>query len=219
MKDNYIVYKHTNKENNKIYIGITSQPFNNRCRRNGIGYRECPFFYNAIQKYGWNNFEHIILYENLTKEKAEQKEIELIAQYKSNQKEFGYNIQNGGNSIGKMNDITKKKISKTLKGKNFTEEHKRKIGESQLGNKNHMFGKNLSDEVKEKIRIGNLKHPSSGCFTSHKINQYDLQGNFIKTWNTMGEIKRELGISHSMISDCCRGLQKTSGGFIWKYCQ
>ena len=217
--NNYIVYKHTNKVNNKSYVGITSQPLNNRGRRNGIGYRECICFYNAIKKYGWDNFEHEIILENLTKKEAEQKEIELIAQYKSNQREYGYNIQSGGNSTGRMAQETKEKISSKLKGTKFTDEHKRKISEAQIGKKNHNFGKKTSNEVKEKIRIGNILHPNLGRFPSHKINQYDLDGNFIKTWDTMGEIKRELGISHSMISDCCRGFQKTSGGFKWKYCQ
>ena len=144
MENKYIVYKHINKNNNKVYIGITSQPFYNRCRRNGIGYKECPFFYNAIKKYGWDNFEHIVLFDDLTKEEAEQKEIELIAQHKSNQQNYGYNIQNGGNSIGKMSNETKLKISKALKGIKFTEEHKSKIGLAQTGEKNHRFGKKTS---------------------------------------------------------------------------
>ena len=219
MENIYVVYKHTNLLNRKIYIGITSQSLKNRCGKNGIGYKECPFFYNAIKKYGWDNFKHEILYKNLTKEEAEQKEIELIAEYNSNNSDYGYNIANGGNCKGTMAEETKIKISIAQKGKRLSEEHKKKIGEAQIGEKNHQFGKKMSNEVKEKIRIGNIKHPSSGCFPSHKINQYDLEGNLIKTWNTMGEIKRELGISHCMISDCCRGIQKTSGGFIWKYCQ
>ena len=215
----YIVYKHTNKINNKSYIGITCQTLKNRSRKNGIGYKECIRFYNAIKKYGWNNFNHEILYNNLTKEQAEQKEIELIAKHKTNNKNYGYNIQNGGNTIGRMAEETKNKISKALKGITLTEEHKRKIGDAQTGEKNHNFGKKTSNEIKNKIRIGNLLHPSSGCFKSHKVNQYDLEGNFIKTWNNMGEIKRELGINHSMISECCNGKQKTSGGYKWEYCQ
>ncbi len=57
-----------------------------------------------------------ILYENLSKEEAEQKEIELIAYYKSNQSKFGYNIANGGH-IHSVSEETKKKLSQSLKGK------------------------------------------------------------------------------------------------------
>lgn len=219
VESGYSVYKHTNITNNKCYIGITNQrPVYNRWRKNGVGYRECIKFYNAIKKYGWDNFKHEILFKNLTKQEAENKEIELIAHYKSNNNKYGYNIQNGGNCAGKMSEETKCKISKKLKGKRFTEEHKAKISNAQLGCKNHMYGKKLNDEVKNKIRQGNIIHPSSGQFPSRKINQYDLNGIFIKTWNSMGEIERKLKINHSMISECCNNKQKTSGGYIWKYC-
>ena len=50
-----------------------------------------------------------------------------------------------------------------------------------------------------------------------KVNQFDLQGNFIKQWNSTREIERTLKISHSVISKCCREKQKTSHGYIWKY--
>ena len=50
----------------KYYIGITSQAVNKRWK-NGKGYKSSPYFYNAIQKYGWNNFEHNILFTDLKK--------------------------------------------------------------------------------------------------------------------------------------------------------
>ena len=53
------------------------------------------YFTNAIKKYGWANIEHKILYTNLSKEEAEQKEIELIKEYKSNKREYGYNLTEG----------------------------------------------------------------------------------------------------------------------------
>ena len=94
----YYVYLHNNKINNKKYIGITKQKPENRWGLNGCNYNSSPYFYSAIQKYGWNNFEHIILYNNLTKEEACKKEIELINKYKTQNKKYGYNIMEGGSA-------------------------------------------------------------------------------------------------------------------------
>lgn len=63
---------------------------------------------------------------------------------------------------------------------------------------------------------GNHKFRSATT-QSQKVNQYDLSGNFIKTWNSMKEIERTLKIHHSCISACCKGKQKYSNGYIWKY--
>lgn len=95
--NNYCIYIHKNKINNKVYIGQTCQKPEYRWE-NGEGYVQCSAFYAAIQKYGWDNFEHIILFENLTQEEANKKEEELIKQYNSNNKEYGYNITAGGNN-------------------------------------------------------------------------------------------------------------------------
>lgn len=110
----YIVYMHENKENHKKYIGITSQSLKKRSRK-GEGYKGCSKFYSAIQKYGWNNFKHIILFRGLTKEEAEQKEIELIKEY--NTQIDGYNIANGG-SVNAMTEETKAKISRAKNNNN-----------------------------------------------------------------------------------------------------
>lgn len=92
---NYNVYKHTNLINNKTYIGITSQKCENRWGVNGKGYELQPKFYHAIQKYGWNNFQHEILYVNLSKEEVLQIEADLIQKY--NSIENGYNVSPHGN--------------------------------------------------------------------------------------------------------------------------
>lgn len=52
---------------------------------------------------------------------------------------------------------------------------------------------------------------------SKAINQFDIQGNYIKTWGSIGQITKELGISHSLITATCQHKQKTSHGYIWKY--
>lgn len=91
----YCVYKHTNLINQKVYIGITSDNPNSRWK-NGRGYKNQPYFWSAITKYGWENFKHEILFDNLSEEEACQKEIELISFYNTRDKEFGYNISLGG---------------------------------------------------------------------------------------------------------------------------
>lgn len=91
----YCVYKHTNISNGKVYIGITSQQPEKRWK-NGYGYEGNEYFYRAIQKYGWDGFEHEIISDGLTKEQACSIEIELIEVYDSTNPEKGYNFSSGG---------------------------------------------------------------------------------------------------------------------------
>ena len=96
--ENYIIYCHTNKINGKKYIGQTKNSPQKRWGHNGYEYiRKQPgIFKNAILKYGWDNFDHEILFTGLTKEEANQKEIELIAKFKTNDRNYGYNLTAGG---------------------------------------------------------------------------------------------------------------------------
>lgn len=89
------LYIHINKVNGKVYVGITKD-VGARWYGNGIGYKGSPVFYKAIEKYGWDGFDHIILKNNFTRNEAEMAEIELISKLKSNNPEFGYNIEAGG---------------------------------------------------------------------------------------------------------------------------
>lgn len=90
----YTVYKHTNKVNGKVYIGLTCQNPERRWQR-GAGYAG-TYFGNAIKKYGWDGFAHEILHTGLMKEEACACEKALITAFKSNDREFGYNTSEGG---------------------------------------------------------------------------------------------------------------------------
>lgn len=171
----WCVYIHINKFNNKSYIGITSNEPKNRWGVAGEGYKRNPAMWGAIQKYGWDGFEHIIWAEKLIKEEAREWEIRLIALFKTNCSRYhsplyGYNLTDGGEGMcgytlseetkeklrsahlgRKASDETKKKLSQIHKGKKFTEESKRKISESKKGKNNPNYGKKLSEDVLEKL--------------------------------------------------------------------
>lgn len=95
----FIVYEHI-FPNGKKYIGITCQSPQLRWDY-GWGYKENvqPMMYRAIQKYGWNNIQHNILFQNLTEQDAKEKERELILLYHTCIKDpncNGYNMTYGG---------------------------------------------------------------------------------------------------------------------------
>lgn len=56
---------------------------------------------------------------------------------------------------------------------------------------------------------------------SKKVNQYDLNGRFIKQWESTMEVQRKTGINNSNISACCLNKKhyKTAGGYVWKYAE
>lgn len=91
----YFVYAHENKINGKLYIGITGRNKPEDRWQNGRGYSG-TLFGNAINKYGWENFNHIVLFSGLSKEEACQKEIQIIKDLHTQDRRYGYNIADGG---------------------------------------------------------------------------------------------------------------------------
>ena len=137
---NYCVYKHTNKINGKIYIGITQQKPEERWK-NGKGYTHNKHFKSAIQKYGWDNFTHEVLIDNMSKYMAEKYEILLIKQFNSTNREFGYNKSKGGElgNIGlSPSEEVRQKIRESLTGRKmiYSEEVYAKKVETKMGANN-----------------------------------------------------------------------------------
>ncbi len=111
---------------------------------------------------------------------------------------------------------TLEKMSKARKGKSLPKETIEKLKGRTPWNKEKHTGiepwnkglKNMYDEETLEKMVG---------YKRKKVNQYDLQGNFIKTWNSTREAEREMGAEHSKISKCCNGKQKTTKGYIWEW--
>lgn len=218
----YIVYQHKNKINSKVYIGITCQIPKRRWGENGCNYKSSPHFYSAIQKYGWNNFEHNILYAGLTREEACEKEQELIKQYNSTNPLYGYNCTTGGESFA-LNDLAKEKISKAMIGnKNglghpCSEEKKKKISEAQKG-------RVFSEKQKAKLSEAAKNRPRTPCSittkesiraASHKRPVYCEE--LDKIFESVQECSRELGIPATNITKLCKGRGKTLNSYHLKY--
>lgn len=209
----YTVYMHRNKINQKVYIGITGQKPYVRWN-NGIGYHG-SYFANAIKKYGWNNFEHIILFSNLTKEEACKKEQEFINLFNATDSNYGYNIAIGGeiNCGYHLSNEKKKHLSEINSGKNHPqygthrrEETKQKISAARKG-------MTFSEEHRKHLSEAKKGKPAPN---RRPISQYDLDMNFIKRYNSLEDACNELHISKSNL---CRAAKnnKTAGGYKWTY--
>lgn len=194
----FCIYKHLNLINNKVYIGQTCQEPPTK-RWYPSNYKNNKYFYNAIQKYGWENFSHEIIEDNLTCDEANNKEAYWIKYYNSTNRDFGYNIRPGGNN-SLLSEETKKKMSQNhrdVKGKNNYF-----YGKHFNGQEHPMFGKHHTKESKEKI-------------SKSKLNKNGIKVKCINTgeiFNTAAEAGRKYNIKGSShILECCRGKRQSAG--------
>lgn len=108
----YVVYKHTNKINKKVYIGITKNGDDpNKRWRNGMGYSYNQKFFTDILKYGWDNFTHEILEKDLNETQAIARETFYIKKFAC--VEHGYNNAYGGNVLTEQG---RQKLKQALTG-------------------------------------------------------------------------------------------------------
>lgn len=220
------VYVHTNKINNKYYVGITSKVPEKRWQ-NGFGYYGQPF-YKAIKKYGWDNFDHEIIASHLTKEEAENFEKILIQKLDSFIKRNGYNVSIGGgvpvnekspvyqfdmhgNLIKEYDGICQVERELNIPSSNITACCQGKVS--------HTYGfiwrykKDVPDLEKFKneldISIYDIYEP---------IYQFDMDKNFIAEYKSASDaMKQNPKWFSSSILDNCRGKIKHACGYIWRF--
>ena len=146
------MYVHTNKTNGKRYVGITSKPKVEHRWNNGRGYSENTHFSSAIQKYGWDGFIHTVLLSELTENQAKSLECHLIKSWKTQNPKYGYNMTFGGDGTPGFHpsEETRKKLSEARKKENLSAETLKRRSDGLRGRK-------FSDEHKRKIGAGNSK--------------------------------------------------------------
>ena len=194
--------------NGKVYIGITSRRPKARwvC---GNGYIKNEHFYRAIQKYGWENIEHIIVEQNLPKKDAAELEIKLIKEYKSNDYKFGYNMSSGGEFGGSgviVSQETRAKLSQKRKGRKLPEYVKNKISESLKG---HYISEETKKKISQSLKVKNMNGNEKPvyCFETDK------------TYRSLSDAGKELNIKPCYISSVCKGKNKTVKGLHFKFAE
>lgn len=229
----------TGYKSDKYYIGITSQSFKNRCR-NGSGYVKNQHFYRAIKKYGWNNLQHEIISENLTKKEACSFEKTLIKALKSNQYEYGYNISSGGeggNTGIHTSELQKHTASNTLKKLWSIPEYREKM----IHNHTDEWKKRHSDFMKDKwknkeyrISFSGKNSPMYGKCGKNSPT-YGLRGslsptskkviciNTLEVFCSISEASKHKGCSKDVISRGCnkhidqRRCDKNGNMYTWRF--
>lgn len=137
----------------KTYIGQTKRNLNKRLYEHETR-EDCILIYNAIQKYGIDNFTCEILYESDDSDKINEMETYFIKELNTLHPN-GYNIRTGGVLNSKHCEASREKMRQSKLGsKNFnfgkprTSETREKISLSKKGEKHHFYGKELSYEHK-----------------------------------------------------------------------
>ena len=141
------IYKITNSQNGKVYVGKTEAPLIMRIRRHCAEVRKGTnrYLYDAIRHYGWNIFAVELLETCQSKDDLNEREIYWITVLKSNDKQFGYNMTEGGDGAGFSQEALKKSAD-ARRGKPISDEVKKKISDGNKGKKTI-----ITEEVKQKI--------------------------------------------------------------------
>ena len=235
-----IIYKITNLVNGKLYIGQTTQDLQTRWYKHCHSSSGCVALHNAIKRYGKDNFSVEVIDRATNRSELNDKEKYWIGQYNSISPN-GYNLTTGGNDCNyslqsrkKMSDSIKQHWKSTpfptskpvfqfsLDGELLRKwESATKAAESL----------NLSQPDIMRCCIKQEHYKSVGGFlwsySEDKPDDYVRLGNGLKqkvqcvetgeVFNSISEAATITGILRQNISKCCRGVQKSAGGYVWKY--
>ena len=208
------IYKITNKINNKIYIGKTTSTVEKRWREHCDDYQResCKNrpLYSAMRKYGVENFV-IEIVEECSDTVLNEREVFWIENYGSFK--YGYNATKGGDGKAYLDyDV----VVATYNELGSITETSERLGIDRGHIRTILRARKV--QIHTAQEVNRAKH-------GIPVSQYDLNGNYIKTFPSIKNAVTELGILKSPkdrgcishIGDVCRNKRKTAYGYIWKY--
>lgn len=253
-RNDFCVYIHTSPSG-KSYVGQTC---GNPKRRwaGGYGYRSNKYFWAAIQKYGWDSFEHTIVAKGLNQDNANFLEKQFIRFLCSDDRRFGYNIQEGGRSAGGMSPESYERmvaLKRSMPAPNarpvcaFDSSGTRvaSFGSAcaaarAYGITSHAITEHLTkgrgtccgmmfkyaDEIGDIVQL-----PPDQIYKPHEkrsirggknrlakaVNVYDLDGTFIKKFDSCAQAASYLGVARSTAIEAANRCSGTCGGKIIRF--
>ncbi len=220
------IYSITNLINHKTYIGSS----NNLNRRKRQHYwdlenkkHDNPYLQKAYDKYGKKNLRWEILeyIERIDNEeelktlllKSEQLYLDRFICKNKIDSKLCYNIcKFAGSCLGKtLTEEHKKKIGDSNRGKIHPEEYKKRMSDIK---------KNMSEETKQKIREKRKLQIFSKESIEKRSRKTRKKVTNITTgekFNSIIEASKYYDLDDGSISKCCRGKRKSCGGYEWCY--
>lgn len=206
----YKVYKHTVPDG-RVYIGVTCQKNPKRRFDRGRGYKDNIHFFRFILKNGWDCIVSEILYDNLSKEEAETKEIELIAFYDSTNPKRGFNIEKGGNLNKEITEETRLRQSMAHLGVPIPADACNNMRKAQKESWASGTRKKRTDYTKDNTGIA--ERNKERCIRPiYKIDKDS--GEILHKYNSLTEAEQD-GYNHGCVSAVANGVKRSYKGFIW----
>lgn len=209
-----LIYKITNKLNGKVYIGQTTKTLDQRRKghiqaaKNGVNHH----LYNAMNKYGIENFEFEEICRTNSKSELNYLEAKYILEYDSVRN--GYNMGYGGDNNVMDSPIVKDKHDKIMRSDDvrlkisqsmkqyrkenpFTEEHRQKISEKLKGNK-HFAGHTITEEHKQALNKSHYKKVYCIDHNNNIVAKFDSVQKAAQWWfnNGYNTVKRPNDLSN-----------------------
>ena len=240
MKENinhWIIYMYT-FPSGKRYIGKTKRTLSERQKYNFTGYENCTVLWKAIQKYGVENIQQEILFENdMADEYASRLEQICILLFKTNcnkfsNPKFGYNLTDGGDGMTGWHPSTERlkvlqaqmyEFAEKRRGTHPSEETRKKQSEAKKGKTGHP----MTEDMKKKLSLANSNETMSDETRVRRATAYEEKKKPIVAtnkqtgeriiFNSMQDVAKFFHVGSPTVTRWCKKLRKPSVDYDFDY--